>query len=187
MTTADQAIALSVIANPSSSQFDEIFRLRLDAWRNQADLKQGISRSSDTWDEKSHHRVLGDVEGRIAGAFRFSLHDDLSDLPDGGVWLTEHHRGLGPHAYFSRMFLAPGFQGCGLSETLDELAISEPFRLGARSITCLAGSVSASLQRLPQMERRGWHRVGVASSPSPDAFWVADRLPTILMISQAVT
>lgn len=185
MTTAHQAIALSVIANPSSTQFDEILRLRLDAWRNQAKLKPGVSRSSDPWDEKSHHRVLVDENGRIAGAFRFSLHDALSDLPDGGVWLTEHHREPGAHAYFSRMFLAPEFQGCGLSEHLDELAISEPFHMGARTITCLAGSISSSLRRLPQMERRGWQRVGLAPSPSPDAFWIADQLPTILMISKA--
>ena len=185
MTTAHQAIALSVIANPSSSQFGEILRLRLDAWRNQAKLKPGVSRSSDAWDEKSHHRVLVDEEGRIAGAFRFSLHDDFSDLPDGGVWLTEHHRRPGPHAYFSRMFLAPEFQGMGLSAHLDELAISAPLSLGARTVTCLAGSVSASLQRLPQMERRGWRCVGVASSQSPDAFWIADSMPAILMISKA--
>lgn len=174
-----------VISSPAPRQLEDIFRLRLEAWQTQAKLKPGFSRSSDAWDDRSHHRVLIDQNGGVAGAFRFSLHDDLSDLPDGGVWLTERHRGPGPHAYFSRMFLAPEFQGCGLSETLDELAISEPFRLGACTITCLAGSVSTSLQRLPQMERRGWCRVGVAPSPSPDAFWVADRLPTILMISQA--
>lgn len=185
MTSAHQTTAFNVISNPSAGQLEEISRLRVEAWRTQARLKPGISHSLDPWDEKSHHRVLIDQQGRVVGALRFTLHDDLSDLPDGGVWLTERHREPGPHAYFSRMFLAPEFQGCGLSETLDELAISEPFRLGARTITCLAGSVSTSLQRLPQMERRGWCRVGVAPSPSPDAFWVADRLPTILMISQA--
>lgn len=185
LTSAHQTTAFNVISNPTPDRLEEIFRLRLEAWRTQANLKPGNNQSSDAWDDKSHHRVLVDQHSRVVGAFRFSLHDALSDLPDGGVWLTEQHREPGPHAYFSRMFLAPEFQGCGLSEDLDELAISEPFRMGARTITCLAGSVSASLQRLPQMERRGWRRVGLAPSSSPDAFWVADRLPTILMISQA--
>lgn len=187
MTTALQTVALGVISDPSPSQFDEIFRLRLEAWRKQAKLKPGISRSADPWDEKSHHRALVAHEGTIAGAFRFSLHEDLANLPDGGVWVTEHHRVPGPHAYFSRMFMAPDFQGMGLSETLDELAISAPLGMGAATVTCLAGSVSASLQRLPQMEKRGWRRVGVAPSHSPDAFWIADSMPAILMITKAPT
>ncbi len=176
-----------MISDPSSSQFDEITRLRLDAWRNQAKLKPGISRSSDAWDEKSHHRVLVDEEGRIVGALRFSLHNEPSDLPDGGVWLTEHHQWPGPHAYVSRLILAAEFHGSGLSERLDEMAISEPLRMGARSVTALTGSIEASMKRIRRMKRRGWRVVGVAAEQSPDTFWIADRLPTILMISKATT
>jgi hypothetical protein len=80
--------------------------------------------------------------------------------------VTDFHDAPGPHAYSSRMFIHPELQGRCLSERLEALSISEPLRAGAASVTCLAGSVPASLRRMSQMERRGWNRIGVATQHS---------------------
>lgn len=186
MPAHDLLTPFALIRDPTPSQLETVFELRVQAWRGQARFKEDIQAASDRWDKVSSHRLLADDEGRIAGAFRFSLHRDLDDLPDGGVWVTEFHESPGPHGYSSRMFVHPDLQGRGLSERLEALSISEPLDAGAASVTCLAGSVPASVRRMGQMERRGWSRIGVASRHSPDTFWVAEYLPTIMCATRAV-
>lgn len=78
------------------------------------------------------------------------------------------------------MFVQPEFRGKGLSAWLEAVAVSEALSGGGRSVTCLAGSVTAGLSRLPQMERRGWRVIGTAKTLSPDVFWQADHLPLIM-------
>lgn len=180
MPATKQLSAITVIGNPTPGQLEEVFELRVRAWRGQARFKADIRAASDRWDSISSHRLLVDDDGRIAGAFRFSLHQALDDLPDGGVWVTDFHDALGPPAYYSRMFVSPEFRGRGLSEQLEALAVSEALRAGALSVTCLAGSVVVGARRLAQMERRGWRVIGTARTPSPDAFWVADQPPMIM-------
>lgn len=187
MPAPDLLSPFALIRDPTPSQLNEVFELRVRVWRGQARLKADIQAASDRWDAVSSHRLFLDHEGRIAGAFRYSLHHDLGDLPDGGVWVTDFHDAPGPHAYYSRMFVQPEFRGQCLSERLETLAVSDALRAGATSVTCLAGSVAAGVSRLPRMERRGWSIIGTARTFSPDVFWLAEQPPLIMATTRSLT
>jgi len=168
-----------LIGDPTIAQIDAVCRLRVEAWRGQAQVFAGVTEWRDRWDDVAQHRLLIDPDGQIAGALRFSLHDNLVDLPDGGVWAAGVGRLPRPLAYFSRMFVVPAWRGRGLSITLDRASLAEPQRQGAASVVCMTGSVGRNRERAKRMKDFGWTLIGQASAQNPEAMFHATHLPLV--------
>lgn len=157
----------------------EIYRLRTDVWRTQAQLSEERSNWEDPIDRTATHwGVIYD--GHVVAAIRLSIHDRLEDLPSSHIYRERLPSRIAPPvASYNRLVVHPDHRGQGLSRVLDYACIEFAARKGVSALLGATGSVVANQSRIDTMVRRGFEVLGLGN-PVNDTPFIAERVPTIL-------
>ena len=131
----------------------------------------------DEWDQEAHHHAIfrGDV---LAGATRFTLHDDIDAMQDRVIFGDVLDALPLPIAHATRMVVDPRFRGQGIGGMLDWVIANAAFLAGAQAIVVTTGSSSETEFRHGQMLKHGWQCVGTAAGKTSLPI-LGDQLPSI--------
>lgn len=153
-TTADAWVA---VETREPAILDQIYRLRVEAWRARNADFPPMETWTDAFDGTGRHWVVLE-EGRPVAAARLTVHARLTEAPS-----AEIYRGLlpddlpGPIGVLTRLVVAKSHSGRGLSRLLDLARID-----AAKGSKCryLIGETFAGLPRIAQMRDLGFDVIG---------------------------
>lgn len=136
---------------------ERIGRFRFDVW-NAAGLVVPEAFPGGTWrdplDAVARHWVV-EVDGRLAGAIRYTQFDRLDDMPEAAQYRKVGLDVPGPYGLPERLIVDPAHQGLGLADLLGTTVREAAIAQGAR---CLV--VEASPAMVPRLLRRGRRHLG---------------------------
>lgn len=117
---------------------ENIYALRVTAWRGKVEIPAGTIQWVDDIDPTSKHWAILNGDQVVAAA-RLSIHNLITDVPD-----PEGYHGVidslpAPIGSMNRCIVHPDFRGRGLSKLLDQVRIK-----AARKLGCLSLVVSAT-------------------------------------------
>jgi GNAT superfamily N-acetyltransferase len=139
------------ITDPAA--LEEIYRLRAEAWKSEADWlaeKPDANRIADRHDDAARHWVVRHGGDAIA-AIRLSLHDRVEDMPDFAYFPAGFALEIPPPLIYSaRLVVAPAHRHQGIAGYLDQFVIQMARQVGARAI----------LGMVPPYRIRGLSRLG---------------------------
>lgn len=139
---------------------EQVYRLRVDAWRSRSPDFPAMGIWTDEFDADGRHWVVLDAGIPVAAA-RLTVHPKLAETPSGEIY-----RGLlpddlpGPIGVLTRLVVARSHAGLGLTRLLDIARIDAARDQGCRH---LIGETFAGLPRLAQLGRLGFEVIGQAS------------------------
>lgn len=167
-------------AFPTAETLEEIYRLRVLAWRTQAEIPHAIKCWVDPEDGKAVHFAILNAGLPIA-AIRLSVHEKADEIPSADVYRGVLPTDLrGPIASYNRMVVHPDFRGKGLSKTLDLLCLESARKLGARCLVGATGSVKENQRRIASMIKIGFKEFGPGNRCSSNLY-TPDNHPTVLV------
>lgn len=168
-----------LVNRPSSSQMEEIYRLRVEAWRGQSRLSSGMTHWVDEVDAVARQWAIVH-HGVVVGAIRMSLHESLAQLPSAEVYVGVLPSALPPPiASYNRLVVHPDHRGHGLSRVLDLVCLEAARAAGASALVGATGSVEANRRRIEAMKRLGFQELGLGHPVNTSAY-EATRRPTVL-------
>jgi N-acetylglutamate synthase-like GNAT family acetyltransferase len=139
---------------------EDVFALRILAWRSQVGIPANISQWKDELDGVSRHWAILRRSKPIAAA-RLSMHATIDDVPDAEVYAGMALDLPGPIASISRCVVHPDFRGRGLSDLLDAARLAAARQSGCRSVLALTYDV----RRQAKLEGHGFRFVGTGQPP----------------------
>ena len=149
-----------LLVDPGPDLLERFYRLRVDAWRARTAEFPDIAAWSDRFDAVARHFLVLHA-GQPVAAARLTIHEDLSDVPDGEVWRDYSSEALSaPLAVFGRLAVDFAHRGNELSRTLDETRIETARNMGCQSIF---GSTTAGPIRVKQLCALGFRVLGSAT------------------------
>ncbi len=141
------------------ADLDEIYALRVAAWRARVESFPDIGRWTDAEDASAAHWAIRDG-GRIVAAARLSIHDSLADVPHAeifdGVFSESLH---GPIGSLNRLVVAASHSSRGCSAALDSIRINHARAQGCRHVI---GETDAGTKRIAQLGDLGFKVAGTA-------------------------
>ena len=141
------------------ADLEEIFALRVAAWRARTDYFPEIERWVDSEDAKAAHWAIRD-RGRIVAAARLTIHDSLADVPNDEIFRDVLPPSLdGPIASLNRLVVAASHSGQGHSASLGRVRIDHARLEGCRHVI---GETYAGMKRIAQLGDLGFKVVGTA-------------------------
>lgn len=148
---------LILVRAESPSLLEQIYALRVAAWRTEVTLPPDITRWHDGFDlDACHWAVLRD--GLPVAAARLSIHADPSEMAEAEVYLGKIGDVPPPIATLNRCVVHPSHRHKGLATLLDKTRIAYARQSVCRTILCTA----LTPQRLQQLQALGLR--GVAES-----------------------
>jgi len=139
------------------ADLEEIYALRVAAWRARVESFPDIGRWTDAEDARAAHWAIRDG-GRIIAAARLSIHDSLAEVPHAeifdGVFSESLH---GPIGSLNRLVVAASHRRSGLAQKLDIVRI-----IHARDADCrhIIGEAHADTPRIAELTALGFSVVG---------------------------
>jgi GNAT superfamily N-acetyltransferase len=124
-------LALSEVADEAILQ--EIFALRIIAWRGQATIPPDVANWTDPIDLLARHWAIFYGERPIASA-RLSMHMKTAELPDAEIYSGILLDVLAPIGSINRCVVHPDFRHLGLAKELVKVRIAAARTLGCRMI-----------------------------------------------------
>jgi GNAT superfamily N-acetyltransferase len=141
------------------ADLEEIYTLRVAAWRARVESFPDIGRWTDAEDAHAAHWAVRNG-GRIVAAARLSIHDSLAEVPDAEIYDGVFSARLdGPIASLNRLVVAASHRGKGCSEALDRIRICHAQAQGCRHII---GGTYAGMKRIAQLGVLGFEVAGAA-------------------------
>ena len=161
---------------------EQVYILRVSAWRTQATIDSGIVEWRDRFDQDGRHWAFICCNAPVA-AVRLTIHDNVLDIPDAEVFdgILPADTPL-PIASYNRMVVHPSHRGMGLSSRLDEVSISAARDMGAACLVGSTGSVHGNKRRVESMLRLGFNSCGCGNSYARVPY-VPDSAPTVLILN----
>lgn len=163
----------------SIDQLDEVYRLRVQAWRARTGLfPSDLELWTDEFDQRAHHFAILD-DGRPVAAARVTIHADTAEAPDGEVYgeLSETEAPA-PVAAFSRLVVSPLYAKAGLSHCLDEARLDLARREGCKTVI---GHTVAGPSRIVQLQALGF-RVRYRAKLQPRGGLAGTGRPLVLVL-----
>lgn len=158
-----------------------VCRLRVLAWRTQADIPAQVEEWRDLQDSDARHWAICLGEDPVA-AVRLTIHTDLTTVPDGDVYRATLPHGLEtPIASYNRMVVRPDMRRRGFSRMLDDVSIAAARDMGARCLVGITGSVHGNQHRVDAMVRRGFEPLRAAFAPTQLPY-SPEMVPTVLVM-----
>ena len=148
-----------LIAAPDAAAMEQVYRLRVRAWRARNASFPDVERWRDPEDEGCLHWCVVDGKGTVAAAARLSVHKRFAEIPDAEIYPPALSALTGPVGSINRMIVGPEHGGLGLARALDEARITAASNAGCRVIV---GATSSGPQRLRSLEGLGFRTAGVA-------------------------
>ncbi len=165
---------------------EQVYRLRVEAWRARNPDFPPMDAWTDAFDAVGRHWVILDGDAPVAAA-RLTVHDVLAEAPSAEIYRDLLPDDLpGPIGVLTRLVVARGHAGLGLSLMLDKARIEAARTTGCRH---LIGETFAGLSRIDQMSKLGFEVIGQAQPyadgplalvKSPQAKGGGDRLPAVI-------
>jgi GNAT superfamily N-acetyltransferase len=141
------------------ADLEEIYVLRVNAWRSRNDKFPAIGRWYDPDDEQSVHWGVRDG-GQIVAAARMSIHETIASVPSAEIFDGLFHPARsGRIAALNRLVVARSHRGRGYSQALDEVRIAYAREAGCRHVI---GETDAGRNRIRQLGLLGFEAVGTA-------------------------
>jgi hypothetical protein len=113
-----------LIAQPSPDIMDQVYRLRVSAWRARTNAFPAMDVWRDAYDDNALHWAIvaqepGQLDSVIASA-RMTIHSALSEVPNSEIYDGLLPADLpGPIASINRLVVANAYAGQGLPHILD--------------------------------------------------------------------
>jgi GNAT superfamily N-acetyltransferase len=150
------------------SVLQEIFALRIIAWREQATIPACVNTWTDATDQIAYHWAVFQ-RGKLAAAACLSIHVNTRDLPDAEIYRGVPLDAPPPIGSMNRCVVHPDFRRRGLATVLDKTRIEK-----ARSLRCQTIVVAADNEhRLRQIQSYGFRKIATGEpyrdGPSPRA------------------
>lgn len=140
-------------------QLEQIYRLRVAAWRARVPHFPAMEKWTDDYDNIADHWAIWINDEPVAAA-RLTIHGRLSQVPNAEVFQSVFSAHLtGPIAVLTRLVVRSSHANLGLSKLLDEVRISHAAGAGCQ---CIIGSTYAGQKRLAAMQALGFEIVGEA-------------------------
>ena len=141
------------------ADLEEIYALRVAAWRARVESFPNIQRWTDAEDAQAAHWAIRDG-GRIVAAARLSIHDSLANVPHAEIFDGIFRASLdGPIASLNRLVVAATHSGSGYSAALDNVRIDHARVQGCRHVI---GETYAGTKRIAQLGELGFKVAGTA-------------------------
>lgn len=116
---------------------EQIYALRVIAWRSKVDVPDGVTQWVDDIDPLSKHWAV--IRGnQVVAAARLSVHQLITEVPD-----PEGYHGVidflpPPIGSMNRLVVHPDFRGRGLSKLLDQGRIEAARKFGCKNLVVSA-------------------------------------------------
>jgi GNAT superfamily N-acetyltransferase len=157
---------------------DQIFRLRVDAWRTNLDIPSDVSVWRDRFDDDAQHWAFFDGDKPIA-AGRLTISPTLSAVPDSAVYCDVLPSDLkGPIGALTRLVISPAYRGKGLARHLDNVRITAARLAGC---TCVIGWTHEK-KRFMQLQTEGFEVHASRHAITEESGIVAGLLPNAIVI-----
>lgn len=141
------------------ADLEEIYALRVAAWRARVESFPDIGRWTDAEDARAAHWAIRDG-GRIVAAARLSVHDSLADVPHAEIFDGVFSESLdGSIGSLNRLVVAASHSGRGCSAVLDSIRINHARARGCRHVV---GETYAGTKRIAQLRGLGFKVAGTA-------------------------
>lgn len=158
----------TLVENPGPDLLDQVYCLRVLAWRSQARLKAGVVRWIDRFDLSAKHWVIV-FEDRAVAAIRLSLHNRVADLPSAAALTGVFPEDVTPPiASYNRLVVHPSHRGRGLAKVLDIVCIKAADAARASVLVGLTGNVHGNESRIAAMKALGFVVIGLAATADVD-------------------
>lgn len=115
---------LEPIILTDKTRLQEVYDLRVDAWENSPE-SQKVNRQLfpngwfDVLDEIGLHWVIFNDQNKIIAAARLNIFDNLQEFPYLKFIKNINIPNTTPFAFYSRLVVAPSYQGNSISTNLD--------------------------------------------------------------------
>lgn len=166
-----------------SEVLEQIFRLRVTAWRQQVALSGAMGEWVDPTDDRARHWASF-KEGQVIAAVRLSMHASVEDLPHPEVFvdLCPTSKWPSPMAYYGRAVVHPDHRRQGLFSASHEVCIDAARRMGAKCLIAVSGSVAANHFAPEVFINAGYQSLGEGRAYQQIPY-LATSLPTVLFHS----
>lgn len=148
-----------MIAAPDTAAMEQIYRLRVRAWRARNASFPDLERWADAEDEDSLHWCIVDGRDAVVAAARLSLHPRFDEIPDAEIYPRTLAALTGPFGSINRLVVCPDHGGAGFSRVLDEARIAAASTAGCRFVV---GATRAGASRSKSLEKLGFRALGHA-------------------------
>src|ERR1700721_244121 len=120
-----------------AAKLNQIFALRVAAWRQRFVIPPDIQYWNDAYDQDALHWAIL-IDDEPVAAARLTTHSRLADVPDAYIYDDILPDLASPICSMNRCVVHPDFRNRKLSRVLDEVRIDEARKIGA---TCIVLSV----------------------------------------------
>ena len=139
------------------ADLEEIYALRVAAWRARVDSFPDIGQWTDAEDARAAHWAIRDG-GCIVAAARLSIHDSLAEVPHAEIFDGVFSKSFdGPIGSLNRLVVAASHRRTGLTQKLDIVRITHARDAGCRHIVLEA---HADTPRIAELTALGFSVVG---------------------------
>jgi len=135
---------------------DNIYQLRVEAWRMQLTHTTSIEAWEDEFDPIAQHWGCFD-EDRLVAAARLSVHQDIQNVPDADAYegvITSD--APSPIASLNRLVVHHDYRGKGIAKKLDTVRLARAREIGCK---CVIGA-TCDIRRGEQLKAQGFMFVG---------------------------
>lgn len=164
MAAHDLPPACELVFQPSPDIMEQVFALRVQAWRARTSAFPEMDTWRDDFDDVAYHWVVlhqdpGQSAVAVAAA-RMTIHQSLAEVPN-----AEIYDGLlppdfpGPIASINRLVVAKAFAGQGLPHVLDTVRMDFARHNGCSAII---GETFAGMRRHDDLLQKGFVALGMA-------------------------
>lgn len=159
---------------------EQIFRLRVTAWRQQVALPGAMREWRDSVDDKARHWAVLHQRQPIA-AVRLSLHRSVSELPHAEVFadLVAAKTWSTPIAYCARGIVHPEYRRRGLWLAGNLICIDAAKKMWAGGMVALSGSLDSNRFVTEALIDIGYQLIG-KGQPYGEIPYQATAAPTVL-------
>ena len=157
---------------------EQIYRLRIEAWRTKLALPADVTVWHDRFDPIARHWAFFDCDRPVA-AGRLTISARLDDVPDADVYRDVLPANLrGPIASLTRLVVHPDYRGRGLARPLDEVRIAAAEAAGC---TCVIGATHED-KRVLQLQSEGFEIYPPRNRNSAESGIVVGLLPNAIIV-----
>ena len=174
--SAPPIFRLEAVTNPQI--IEQIYRLRVEAWRTNLELPGDVTAWSDRFDAEGRHWAFFDGDKPIA-AGRLTISRDLKSVPDSAVYRDVLPDDLeGPIGALTRLVISPAYRGRGLARHLDNVRIGAARSAGC---SCVIGWTHEK-RRYMQLQTEGFEVHPSRHAITEESGIVAGLMPNAIVV-----
>lgn len=150
--------SVEIVKVEDPSLLEEVFRVRLEAWRPRGFMPSGSVVNGGLQDESEAgwHHWLARQNGQIVGGARLAIHSDPSPVAQHLGVSAETIAAPGPVAWLTRLAVAPSAQRQGIAKQLDATRLAFAQTAGCKSALVEVASAERHASLLKRGFRTAW-------------------------------